>query len=28
VTNRADADRILRKWAELLNERLKKVKGG
>ncbi len=28
VTNRAEADRILRKWAELLNSRLKSVKGG
>ena len=27
VTNRAEADRILRKWAELLNSRLKAVKG-
>ena len=26
VTNRAEADRILRKWAELLNERLKVVR--
>ena len=26
VTNRAEADRILRKWAELLNGRLKSVK--
>ena len=28
VTNRMEADRILRKWAELLNSRLKAVKGG
>ena len=28
VTNRAEADRSLRKWAELLNSRLKSVKDG